>query len=85
LIASSTRRERPADRVPGGDAQETGCTFTSRSAARDRNPVETRRQLVDAEAQRLVALGATLARVICKDGVDHYGVAMRDREGNQFS
>jgi hypothetical protein len=37
------------------------------------NPIETRRRLVDAEAQRLEALGATLVRVICEDGVDHYG------------
>jgi len=45
---------------------------------------ETRRRLVDAEAQRLEALGATLVRVICEDGVDHYAVAMRDPEGNEF-
>jgi Glyoxalase-like domain len=49
------------------------------------NPIETRRRLVDAEAQRLEALGATLVRVIShEDGVDHYGVAMRDPEGNEF-
>jgi len=42
------------------------------------------RQLVDAEAQRLGALGATPAKVICEDGVDHYGVAMHDPEGNKF-
>ena len=43
-----------------------------------------RRRLVGAEAQRLEALGATLVRVICEDGLDHYGVAMRDPEGNEF-
>ena len=48
------------------------------------NPIETRRRLVDAEARRLEALGATLVRVIFEDGVDHYGVAMRDPEGNEF-
>ena len=48
------------------------------------NPIETRRRLVDAEAQRLAALGATLVRVIGEDGVDHYAVAMRDPEGNEF-
>jgi hypothetical protein len=42
------------------------------------NPIETRRRLVDAEAQRLEALGATVVRVIGEDGVDHYGVAMRE-------
>jgi hypothetical protein len=48
------------------------------------NPIETRRRLVDAEAQRLEALGATLVRAISEDGLDHYGVAMRDPEGNEF-
>jgi hypothetical protein len=48
------------------------------------NPIETRRRLVDAEARRLEALGATLVRVNCEDGLDHYGVAMRDPEGNEF-
>jgi hypothetical protein len=49
-----------------------------------RQPLQTRRRLIDAEAQRLEALGATLVRVICEDGVDHYGVAIRDPEGNEF-
>ena len=48
------------------------------------NPIETRRRLVDAEAARLEALGATLVRVSSPDGLDHYGVAMRDPEGNEF-
>jgi catechol 2,3-dioxygenase-like lactoylglutathione lyase family enzyme len=45
---------------------------------------ETRRQRVDAEASRLAALGATIARVLYTEGLDHYGVAMRDPEGNEF-
>jgi hypothetical protein len=48
------------------------------------NPIETRRRLVDAEAHRLELLGATLVRVISADGLDHYGVAMRDPEGDEF-
>jgi hypothetical protein len=52
--------------------------------AGERNPIETRRQIVDDEPLRLEALGATLVRVICQDGVDHYGVAMRDPEGIEF-
>jgi glyoxalase superfamily protein len=47
-------------------------------------PLEVRRQRVDAEAQRLVGLGATIARVLFEEGIDHYGVAMRDPEGNEF-
>ena len=47
-------------------------------------PLETRRRLVDAEARRLEALGATLVRVSSPDGLNHYAVAMQDPEGNEF-
>jgi Glyoxalase-like domain len=47
-------------------------------------PIETRRQRVDAEAERLAALGATIAGAIPDEGLDHYAVAMRDPEGNEF-
>lgn len=48
-------------------------------------PIETRKQRVDAEAARLAALGATVIGAIPEDeGADHYGVAMRDPEGNEF-
>lgn len=44
----------------------------------------TRRRLVDAEADRLVALGATQLRSNAEEGLDHYAVAMADPEGNEF-
>jgi Glyoxalase-like domain len=47
-------------------------------------PPETRRQRVDAEAERLAGLGASRVRVLSEEGLDHYGVAMRDPEGNEF-
>jgi catechol 2,3-dioxygenase-like lactoylglutathione lyase family enzyme len=47
-------------------------------------PLETRRRRVDAEAERLVAAGATRLRVLSEEGVDHYGVVMADPEGNEF-
>ena len=47
-------------------------------------PIETRRRRVDAEAARLVGLGAVLLRALEEDGLDHYAVAMRDPEGNEF-
>jgi glyoxalase superfamily protein len=47
-------------------------------------PLELRRQWVDAEARRLAGLGATIAAVLFEEGIDHYGVAMRDPEGNEF-
>ena len=47
-------------------------------------PFEMRKQRVDAEAERLAALGATVVRVLYEDGADRYGVAMTDPGGNEF-
>jgi len=47
-------------------------------------PIETRMERVDAEARRLAALGATIVAVLREEGVDHYAVAMKDPEGNEF-
>ena len=41
-------------------------------------------QRVDAEARRLSGLGATMLRASEAEGLDHYGVAMTDPEGNEF-
>jgi hypothetical protein len=47
-------------------------------------PLEVRRARVDAEAARLVALGATQTCVFYEDGIDHYAVGLQDPEGNEF-
>ncbi|MGP3952721.1 VOC family protein [Streptomyces sp. 7N604] len=47
-------------------------------------PLETRRQRVDAEVERLVAAGATRQRVLGYAGVDYYAVVMQDPEENEF-
>jgi hypothetical protein len=47
-------------------------------------PIATRRERVDAEARRLCDLGATMVRVSVQEDIDHYGVAMKDPEGNEF-
>jgi Glyoxalase-like domain len=47
-------------------------------------PMEIRRQRVDAEAQRLADLGATITGALGTEGLDHYAVGMRDPEGNEF-
>jgi hypothetical protein len=47
-------------------------------------PIETRRQRVKAEAERLAGLGASFVRVLSEEGLDHYGIAMQDPEGNEF-
>ena len=43
-----------------------------------------RRERVEAEAARLVSLGATRLQTIVEEGLDHYAVAMADPEGNEF-
>ena len=47
-------------------------------------PIDVRRERVEAEAARLVALGATRLRANAEEGLDHYAVAMLDPEGNEF-
>jgi hypothetical protein len=47
-------------------------------------PVATRKERVDAEARRLAGLGATIIGPADAEGLNHYGVAMKDPEGNEF-
>ena len=48
------------------------------------HPLDVRRVRVEAEAERLVALGATRVRTNAPEGMDQYAVAMLDPEGNEF-
>jgi len=47
-------------------------------------PMHRRRNRVNAEADRLEALGATVMRVMDSPNLDHYAIAMADPEGNEF-
>ncbi|HEV2637032.1 MAG TPA: VOC family protein [Actinocrinis sp.] len=47
-------------------------------------PMDIRKQRVDAEAARLVDLGATFLQALYTEGFNHYAVAMLDPEGNEF-
>jgi hypothetical protein len=52
-------------------------------------PLATRRERVDTEARRLASLGATIIETSDDEdpddgAVDHYAVAMKDPEGNEF-
>ena len=50
-------------------------------------PLAVRKQQVDAEATRLAGLGATILSDLSQEspaGFDHYAVAMKDPEGNEF-
>lgn len=46
--------------------------------------LQTRKERVDAEVDRLVQLGATRLREAPTEGIDHYAVGMHDPEGNEF-
>jgi len=48
------------------------------------DPIEIRRRRVDAEAERLAALGATITSALDNEGLDHYAVGLKDPEGNEF-
>lgn len=47
-------------------------------------PVESRKPVVRAAVARLEALGATRVRELFIEGVNHFGIVLRDPEGNEF-
>jgi len=47
-------------------------------------PFHLRKERVDAEANRLAGIGATITCTLAEDGIDHYAVGMKDPEGNEF-
>jgi len=51
---------------------------------REQMPYAERRASVDAEAERLVGLGATIAYRNAPEAADYYAVTLRDPEGNEF-
>ena len=46
--------------------------------------LDVRLERVEAEAARLVSLGATRLHANVQEGLDHYAVALTDPEGNEF-
>jgi hypothetical protein len=51
---------------------------------REAMPYAQRRASVDAEVERLLALGASVARRNAPEGADYYAVTLHDPEGNEF-
>jgi predicted enzyme related to lactoylglutathione lyase len=47
-------------------------------------PMELRKERIDAAAERLVGIGATMVGALEWPGMEHYAVALRDPEGNEF-
>jgi Glyoxalase-like domain len=71
--------------VPDGTAQnQPPMHIDIRASGGRADPIEIRKQRVDAEARRLADLGATISGPLANEGLDHYAVGMRDPEGNAF-
>ena len=51
---------------------------------REAMPYAERRASVDAEVERLLALGGSVAYRNAPEGADYYAVTLRDPEGNEF-
>ncbi|MFI6691501.1 VOC family protein [Streptomyces sp. NPDC050433] len=43
-----------------------------------------RKERITAKADRLVAAGATVSRVMDEPSMDYFGIVLRDPEGNEF-
>ena len=70
--------------VPEAKAVKNRLHLDIRASGDRTDPIEARRQRVDAEARRLAGLGATITCVMQQEGLDHYAVGMQDPEGNEF-
>ncbi len=71
--------------VPEGKVVKNRLHFDVKVGGGRSVPLATRRERVEATAERLVTAGATwLPRPAPDPSVDHYFVAMLDPEGNEF-
>jgi len=70
--------------VPEAKAIKNRLHLDIRVGGAKSDPFDQRKQLIDAEAQRLVDLGATIFNVSSTPDINHYGIVMQDLEGNEF-
>ncbi len=70
--------------VPEKKAIKNRSHIDVNASGRRDSPFETRREQVEAEAARLVSLGATRLHTIVEEDLDHYAVALINPEGNEF-
>jgi predicted enzyme related to lactoylglutathione lyase len=68
--------------VPEGKQVKNRVHLDVRTTGRRGQPIDARRDPVDAEAKRLVTAGATHLHTV-EDESDYFAV-MRDPEGNEF-
>lgn len=70
--------------VPEGKAVKNRLHLDITVGGGRRFPLESRKQRVRARAEEMIAIGATLVRVLEEEGVDHYAETLQDPEGNEF-
>ena len=70
--------------VPEAKVVKNRLHFDIHASGDRKDPIETRRTRVDAEARRLSGLGASITGALSEEGLDHYAVGMKDPEGNEF-
>jgi hypothetical protein len=70
--------------VPANKTVKNRLHLDIHASGQRTDPLETRKQRVDAEASRLADLGATITGALQQEGLDHYAVGMRDPEDNEF-
>jgi hypothetical protein len=74
-------------RVPDVKTVKNRLHLDVRASGGQEAPIATRIERVNAEARRLASLGATILSELREkqdEGIDHYAVAMKDPEGNEF-
>jgi hypothetical protein len=71
-------------RVPEAKTIKNRLHLDIRVSGGRSEPIDLRRERIDAEAQRLIAAGASQVRVHSEEGLDHYGITLQDPEGNEF-
>ena len=71
--------------VPEGKTMKNRLHIDVRhTPGRDQMPYAARRASLEAEVERLVTLGASIARVNAPEGADYFAVTLQDPEGNEF-
>ena len=70
--------------VPEGKTHKNRLHLDIRASRGRNSPIDERRKLIEAKAERLAGLGAVRLHTFETEGLDHYAVAMRDPEGNEF-
>jgi Glyoxalase-like domain len=83
IVRRAPRRQR-FHRVPDAKTVKNRLHLDIHAGGDWADPIEARRQRVDAEATRLTGLGATITGPLSEEREELYAVGMRVPEGNEF-